>query len=112
MLTSDPITQHLIVNTAELNGVHSGFAPWMSVQFGDVVVSEELNAMIDANGTVHMAYWDTVNDDVMILRLYEDQDRDLVFDLMDARRRSRLLLILSIGLLFSANRQSPKEFVV
>ena len=84
MLTSDPITQHLIVNTAELNGVHSGFAPWMSVQFGDVVVSEELNAMIDANGTVHMAYWDTVNDDVMILRLYEDQDRDLVFDLMDA----------------------------
>ncbi|MCH1461274.1 MAG: FG-GAP-like repeat-containing protein, partial [Candidatus Poseidonia sp.] len=84
MLTSDPVTHHLIVNTAELNGVHSGFAPWMSVQFGDVVVREELNAKIDANGTVHMAYWDTVNDDVIILRLYEDQDRDLVFDLVDA----------------------------
>ena len=56
----------------------------MSVQFGDVVVREELNAKIDANGTVHMAYWDTVNDDVIILRLYEDQDRDLVFDLVDA----------------------------
>jgi hypothetical protein len=84
LMTSDPVTQHLIFNTVELNGTHDGHAPWMSVQFGDVVSHAPVNAMLDSNGTIHMAYWETVNDDVIVLRLYEDQDRDLVFDLIDS----------------------------
>ena len=30
-----------------------------------------------------MAYWDEVNDDAIMLRLYSDADRDLVFDQID-----------------------------
>lgn len=84
LLTSDPTTKQLVVNTLELDGIHEGFAPWMSVTFGDVVTQYPVNAAVDANGTVHMGYWDEVNDDVIALRLYADQDRDLVFDLIDA----------------------------
>ena len=83
LLTSDPTTNHLVVNTLEINGVHQGFAPWMSVRFGDVVTGYPVDAVMDANGTVHMAYWNEVDDDAIALRLYQDQDRDLVFDLID-----------------------------
>jgi hypothetical protein len=83
LLTSDPTTQQLTVNTLELNHSHQA-APWMSVMFGDITSNEPVHAMLDSNGTVHMAYWDTVTDDVVMLRLYGDQDRDLVFDLIDA----------------------------
>ncbi|MGB0237150.1 MAG: hypothetical protein ACPF93_08680, partial [Poseidonia sp.] len=83
LLTSDPATQQLTVNTVELNHSH-GAATWMSVMFGDITANEAVHATLDSNGTVHMAYWDTVDDDVIMLRLYPDQDRDLVFDLIDA----------------------------
>ena len=83
LLTSDPATQQLTVNTVELNHSH-GAATWMSVMFGDITTDEAVHATLDSNGTVHMAYWDTVDDDVIMLRLYPDQDRDLVFDLIDA----------------------------
>ena len=56
----------------------------MSVEFGDVVVSHGVHPSLDDNGTVHMAYWETVDDDVVMLRMYADHDRDLVFDLIDA----------------------------
>ena len=83
LLTSDPATQQLTVNTVELNHSH-GAATWMSVMFGDITTNEAVHATLDSNGTVHMAYWDTVDDDVIMLRLYSDQDRDLVFDVIDA----------------------------
>lgn len=83
LLTSDPTTQQLTVNTVELNASH-GTPTWMSVMFGDITANEPVHAMLDSNGTVHMAYWDTVDDDVVMLRLYADRDRDLVFDLIDA----------------------------
>ena len=83
LLTSEPTTQRLTVNTVELNSSHPD-APWMSVMFGDIIAGEPVHAMLDSNGTVHMAYWETTNDDVVMLRLYADQDRDLVFDLIDA----------------------------
>ena len=60
-----------------------GAATWMSVMFGDITADEAVHATLDSNGTVHMAYWDTVDDDVIMLRLYSDQDRDGV-DLIDA----------------------------
>lgn len=83
LMTSDPTSQHLVFNTVELNGAHDGFAPWMSVHFGDVVTQYAVDAALDSNGTVHMAYWDEVDDDAVMLRLYPDRDRDLVFDLID-----------------------------
>ncbi len=84
LLTSDPTTQHLVVNTLELDGVLGDQAPWMSVRFGDVVIEAPVSATLDADGTVKAAYWDTAPNDVRALRLYEDSDRDLVFDLIDA----------------------------
>ena len=56
----------------------------MSVQFGDIVANHPVHATVDANGTVHMAYWDEVDNDVIMLRLYPDADRDLVLDMIDA----------------------------
>ena len=43
-----------------------------------------MNGMMYAKVTVHLSFWDTSADDVIALRLYSDQDRDLVFDLVDA----------------------------
>ena len=83
LMTSDPSTQHLTVNTIELNSSHQA-STWMTVRFGDITTNEPVHAMLDGNGTVHMAYWNTVDDDVVMLRLYPDADRDLVFDLIDA----------------------------
>ena len=83
LLTSDSTTHQLTVNTVELNHSH-GAGPWMSVMFGDITTDQPVHATVDSNGTVHMAYWDTVDDDVVMLRLYADQDRDLVFDIVDA----------------------------
>ncbi|MGB0236520.1 MAG: hypothetical protein ACPF93_05450, partial [Poseidonia sp.] len=70
-------------NSVELNSTSGESNPWMSVRFGDIITNHRVNAEVDANGTVHMAYWDEVNDDVIMLRLYGDEDRDLVFDLID-----------------------------
>ena len=83
LLTSDAVSNHLVVNTLEMNSLHEGQAPWMTVRFGDVLTTSPVDAVIDGNGTIHMAYWDQINNDVIALRLYEDEDRDLVFDLID-----------------------------
>ncbi len=83
LMTSDPVSNHLIFNSVELNSTSGETNPWMSVRFGDIITNHRVHAEVDANGTVHMAYWDEVNDDVIMLRLYGDEDRDLVFDLID-----------------------------
>ncbi|MGB0313808.1 MAG: hypothetical protein ACPGDD_07965, partial [Poseidonia sp.] len=83
LMTSDPVSNHLVFNSVELNSTSGESNPWMSVRFGDIITNHRVNAEVDANGTVHMAYWDEVNDDVIMLRLYGDEDRDLVFDLID-----------------------------
>jgi hypothetical protein len=84
LFTSDPTSHHLIFNSLELDHASGEVAPWMSVQFGDIVANHPVHATVDANGTVHMAYWDEVDNDVIMLRLYPDADRDLVFDMIDA----------------------------
>ena len=84
LMTSAPTSSRLVFNSLDLNrsdGEHGG---WMSVEFGDVVVGHGVHPSLDDNGTVHMAYWETVDDDVVMLRMYADHDRDLVFDLIDA----------------------------
>ena len=84
LMTSDPVSQHLTFNSLELNTTTGEPNQWMSTTFGDVRTNHPVHAKLDSNGTVHMAYWDEVNDDVIMLRLYGDADRDLVFDLIDA----------------------------
>lgn len=83
MLTSEPTTQTLLLHSLELGGEHATAAPWVTVGFTGVTSNAPVNAQFDSNGTVHMAIWDTTDDDVDVLRLYTDQDRDLVFDLID-----------------------------
>ena len=83
LMTSDPVSNHLVFNSIELNSSMGESNPWMSVRFGDITTNHRMHSAMDANGTVHMAYWDEVNDDVIMLRLYRDADRDLVFDLID-----------------------------
>ena len=84
LLTSEPSTQQVTVNTLDLAAVTNSSASWSSVKFGNIESTGPMNAMVDSNGTVHLSYWDTNVDDVIALRLYADQDRDLVFDLVDA----------------------------
>ena len=84
LLTSDPTSHHLVFNSVEIDHASGEPAPWMSVQFGDIVSNRPVHATFDGNGTVHMAYWDEVDNDVIMLRLYPDADRDLVFDMIDA----------------------------
>ena len=84
LMTTDPVSNHLVFNSVELNSTTGESNPWMSVRFGDIVANHRVHSDIDDNGTVHMAFWDEVNDDVIMLRLYRDADRDLVFDIIDA----------------------------
>ena len=68
-MTSAPTSSRLVFNSLDLNrsdGEHGG---WMSVVFGDVVVGHGVHPSLDDNGTVHMAYWETVDDDVVMLRI-------------------------------------------
>ena len=83
LMTSDPVSNHLVFNSVELNSTMGESNPWMSVRFGDITTNHRVHSEVDDNGTIHMAYWDEVNDDVIMLRLYRDADRDLVFDLID-----------------------------
>lgn len=84
LVTSEPVTQRVTINTLDLNSITNASASWLSVSFGGIESSAPMNAMVDSNNTVHLSYWDTSSDDVVVLRLYADQDRDLVFDLIDA----------------------------
>jgi len=84
LVTSEPVTQRVTINTLDLNSITNASASWLSVSFGGIESSAPMNAMVDSNNTIHLSYWDTSSDDVIVLRLYADQDRDLVFDLIDA----------------------------
>mgnify|MGYP001161365262 FL=1 len=83
LFTSDPTSHHLMFNTLDLSTENGTTPAWMSVRFGDIIAQEPVHATMDSNGTVHMAYWDQTDDDVVLLRLYPDADRDLVFDIID-----------------------------
>ena len=83
LFTSDPTSHHLMFNTFDLSTDNGTTPGWMSVRFGDIIAQEPVHATMDSNGTVHMAYWDQTDDDVVLLRLYPDADRDLVFDIID-----------------------------
>jgi len=82
VVSSDPQTQELRIHS--LTGGESGHQPlWTTAPLTGTVPTGDMNPQTDANGTVHMAYWDAIDGDVEVLRLYVDTDRDLIFDLID-----------------------------
>ncbi|NCG42734.1 MAG: hypothetical protein GWO84_04265, partial [Euryarchaeota archaeon] len=84
LLTSEPTSNLLTWNSLSKNPINGASAPWMSMSFGDVSVGNHIDADVDSNGTVILSIWDPINNDVDLLKLYSDQDRDLIFDLLDS----------------------------
>jgi hypothetical protein len=84
LLTSEPTSNLLTWNSLSKNQINGASAPWMSMSFGDVSVGNHIDADVDSNGTVILSIWDPINNDVDLLKLYSDQDRDLIFDLLDS----------------------------
>ena len=84
LLTSEPTSNLLTWNSLSKNQINGASAPWMSMSFGDISVGNNIDADVDSNGTVILSIWDPINNDVDLLKLYSDQDRDLIFDLLDS----------------------------
>jgi len=84
LLTSEPTSNLLTWNSLSKNQINDASAPWMSMTFGDINAGNHIDADIDSNGTLMLSIWDSINNDVDLLRLYSDQDRDLIFDLLDS----------------------------
>lgn len=84
LLTSEPTSNLLTWNSLSKNPINGASAPWMSMSFGDISVGNHIDADVDSNGTVILSIWDPINNDVDLLKLYSDQDRDLIFDLLDS----------------------------
>jgi hypothetical protein len=83
ILTSEPTSNLLTWNSLSKHQINGEAAPWMSMSFGDISTGNSIDADIDSNGTIILSIWDSTNNDVDLLRLYSDQDRDLIFDLLD-----------------------------
>ena len=84
LLASEPTSNLLTWNSLSKNQINGAPAPWMSMSFGDINPGNHIDADIDSNGTVILSIWDPINSDVDLLKLYSDQDRDLIFDLLDS----------------------------
>lgn len=84
LLTSEPTSNLLTWNSLSKHQINGEAAPWMSMSFGDISTGNNIDADIDSNGTLILSIWDSINNDVDLLRLYSDQDRDLIFDLLDS----------------------------
>jgi hypothetical protein len=50
----------------------------------NVYTNENFSSLVDSNGTIILSYFDTLDEDVDMLRLYLDSDRDMIFDSLDA----------------------------
>jgi hypothetical protein len=57
LVTSEPVTQRVTINTLDLNSITNASASWLSVSFGGIESSAPMNAMVDSNNTVHLSYW-------------------------------------------------------
>ena len=83
LLTSTGSGKDLTWNAiAKESAMHNSTA-WSTLAFGYKTVGSQTNAQVDSNGTIHLGLWDDDLDDVSVLRIYQDTDRDLVFDLVD-----------------------------
>lgn len=82
MLTSTGLGNELTWNSISKEASHHN-STWSSLAFGYLAAGSQTDAQVDANGTIHLSLWDDNLDDVGVLRLYQDSDRDLIFDLVD-----------------------------
>ena len=88
LFTSTPISETLRINT--MNTVNNTLSTkndvieWSSHEMKNVYVNENFSSLVDSNGTIVLSYFDTLDEDVDMLRLYLDSDRDLIFDTFDA----------------------------
>ena len=83
LLTSSGLGNELTWNSISKQEATQSNGLWSSLSFGYLAAGSQTGAQTDGNGTVHLAWWDNILDDVGVLRLYLDTDRDLIFDLVD-----------------------------
>ena len=83
MFTTSSTTSKLTWHSIGHGAATSSTSNWNSMEFGLLQIESNTNAAVDSNGTIHLSLWDEVNNDVEVLRIYVDQDRDHVFDLID-----------------------------
>ena len=83
LLTSTGPTNELTWNTISKQASLQNTSPWSSLAFGYRSAGGQTDAQVDSNGTIHLSWWDDNLDDVGVMRLYQDTDRDLIFDLVD-----------------------------
>ena len=88
LFTTTPGTDTLRVNT--MNPVNQTLSTkndvigWSSHEMKNVYTNENFSSLVDSNGTIILSYFDTLDEDVDMLRLYLDSDRDMIFDSLDA----------------------------
>ena len=84
LMTTTPTTDTLRINTLHLDGRAEDRSVWSSHEMKNVFTDANFSSSVDANGTIVVGYYDALDLDVEMLRLYADSDRDLVFDRIDA----------------------------
>ena len=88
LFTSTPGTDTLRVNT--MNPINNTLSTkndvvgWSSHEMKNVYTNENFSSLVDSNGTIILSYFDILDEDVDMLRLYLDSDRDMIFDSLDA----------------------------
>ena len=84
LMTTTPTTDTLRINTLHLDGRSEDRSVWSSHEMKNVFTNANFSSSVDSNGTIVVGYYDALDLDVEMLRLYADADRDLVFDRIDA----------------------------
>jgi hypothetical protein len=84
LMTTTPSTGTLRINTLHLDGRSEDRTTWSTHEMKNVYTNENFSSLVDSNGTIILSYFDTLDEDVDMLRLYLDSDRDMIFDSLDA----------------------------
>lgn len=84
LMTTTPATDTLRINTLHLDGRSEDRSSWSSHEMKNVFTNANFSSSVDSNGTIVVGYYDSLDFDVEMLRLYADSDRDLIFDRIDA----------------------------
>ena len=64
------------INTMHLDGQMGDASNWSTHEMKNVYTNMNFSTTVDSNGTIVAGYFDTVDMDVEMLRLYTDSDRD------------------------------------
>ena len=83
LMTTTPQTDTFRINTMYLDGQMQDSPNWSTHEMKNIHTNMNFSATVDSNGTIVAGYFDTVDMDVEMLRLYTDSDRDLIFDRID-----------------------------